>query len=180
MEQELSEGDRRAVSTHLARCEHCSRDLFAMQKAVNLLRWLPKADARPGFEDRLSEQLHAPAEQPSTWAWLERWRGFGESLAAGARGLLGETLIATPASALLVAILVGTGGGALVMREVMKSSGRAPGGLAASTPEIMSAPGVATNAIPAELAAAAAGAPVVPVVNPPAATPTPEASQLAA
>ena len=35
VEQELSESDRRAVSGHLGRCEHCSRDLFAMQKAVN-------------------------------------------------------------------------------------------------------------------------------------------------
>src|SRR5262245_11227445 len=90
VEQELSESDRRAVSTHLARCEDCSRDLFAMQKAVNLLRWVPKVDARPGFEDRLSERLHAKADEPAvSWPWLERWRELSASLAAGTRGLLG-------------------------------------------------------------------------------------------
>jgi Putative zinc-finger len=172
VEQELSESDRRAVSTHLGRCDECSRDLFAMQKAVNLLRWVPKVDARPGFEDRLSERLHTPAAKPSPWTWLEQWRELGERLEAGARTFFGETLVATPASALLLAVLVGTGGGALVMHQVMRSGGQAPAELAASTPEIMSAPGItpsgqpaASSATPAEPASSTGPAPTTVVAS---------------
>lgn len=157
VEQELSESDRRAVSTHLGRCDECSRDLFAMQKAVNLLRWVPKVDARPGFEDRLSERLHAPAAKPSPWTWLEQWRELGERLEAGARTFFGETLVATPASALLLAVLAGTGGGALVMHQVMRSGSEAPAELAASTPEIMSAPGITAHGLPPAPSATAPG-----------------------
>ena len=72
----------------------------------------------------------------------------------------GETLVATPASALLMAVLLGTGGGALVMHQVMRSGGQAPAELAASTPEIMSAPGIGANALPPAPPATSAGAPV--------------------
>lgn len=169
VEQELSESDRRAVSTHLGRCDECSRDLFAMQKAVNLLRWVPKVDARPGFDDRLSERLHAPAAKPSPWTWLEPWRELGGRLEAGARTFFGETLVATPASALLLAVLAGTGGGALVMHQVMRG-GQTPADLAASTPEIMSAPGITTSAFGPAPSATAAG---------PAPSATPAATQVA-
>jgi anti-sigma factor RsiW len=141
VEQELSEKDRREVSTHLGRCEDCSRDLFAMQKAINLLRWIPRADARPGFEERLRRRLRTETAPPGRWAWLsDRLRSLGEALESpGLRAVFGESLALTPASALFLALLFGTGGGALIMHQVMREPGTVPSH-AAATPEIMSAP----------------------------------------
>jgi hypothetical protein len=162
VEQELSEKDRREVSTHLGRCENCSRDLFAMQKAINLLRWVPRVDARPGFEDRLRLRLRTESAPQPRWAvFTDRLRGLGERFAApNLSTLFGETLAATPASALFLALLFGTGGGALLMHQVMRN-GAELAARDAATPEIMSAPNV-TVATPAS----AKGAPVLPAPAP--------------
>jgi hypothetical protein len=73
------------------------------------------------------------------------------------RAIFGETLVATPASALFLALLFGTGGGALLMHQVMH------GELAervAATPEIMSAPNVVIAAAPAPAEPAPIASPV--------------------
>jgi anti-sigma factor RsiW len=172
VEQELSEKDRRQVSSHLGRCDRCSRDLFAMQKAINLLRWVPRPEARPDFDDRLYERLRAEERShPAPWARLQAWvDALGERFdLSGWRLLVSERLVASPASALLIAVLLGTGGGALLMRTTAGSRGDE--GLAASTPEIMSARSAAQSV--AMGASAATTAPTIP-----AASPAPESAPL--
>jgi len=113
IEQELSEIERRGVAAHLGRCPRCSSDLFAMQKAMSLLRWVARVEGSPDFTDRLLERIHAEKRpEPAAPAWLgplvEDWRrtcrDFGAMLAAPA-----------PVGALLAALLLGGGGGAFLV-----------------------------------------------------------------
>jgi hypothetical protein len=115
IEQELSEVERRGVAAHLGRCPRCSSDLFAMQKAMSLLRWVPRVEGSPDFTRRLFERIHAEEKQPSPPSWfapvLENWRRTWSDFAA---------LLAAPApvGAILAALVIGGGGGAFLVRAV--------------------------------------------------------------
>ncbi len=130
VEHELSEQERRQTAAHLGRCPSCSRDLFAMQKAMSLIRWVPRTDARPGFEDRLYARLHsAPASAPGV-AWWSRFTDFG----AGLRQLWRESWVPAPAMAVAVAALIGTGSGAFITHTVLSKPQPADDGGAAGGP----------------------------------------------
>jgi hypothetical protein len=144
IEQELCEVERRDIAAHLARCPKCSSDLFAMQKAMSLLRWVPRHEGRPGFEERLMQRIRSEESPPITpvagiqsrlrdladkWHQLsERWQ---ETVTAA--------VMPAPAVALLTAVLVGGGLGAILVGTVGDSAGVA-GTSVATTPEIRSAP----------------------------------------
>lgn len=115
VEHELSEQERRQTAAHLGRCPRCSRDLFAMQKAMSLIRWVPRTDARPGFEERLHARLHATPESAPAAAW---WSRFAE-LGLGFRQLWSESWVPAPAMAVAVAALLGTGSGAFITHSVL-------------------------------------------------------------
>jgi Putative zinc-finger len=118
VEHELSEQERRQTAAHLGRCPRCSRDLFAMQKAMSLIRWVPRADARPGFEDRLFARLHSAPESAPAGAWWSRFPDLG----AGFRQLWRESWVPAPAMAVAVAALIGTGSGAFITHTVLSKS----------------------------------------------------------
>jgi hypothetical protein len=115
VEHELSEQERRQTAVHLGRCPRCSRDLFAMQKAMSLIRWVPRTDARPGFEERLYARLHAtPARAPAV-AWWSRLAELG----LGFRQRWAESWVPAPVMAVAVAALLGTGSGAFITHSVL-------------------------------------------------------------
>ncbi len=113
LEQEMSELERRAMAAHLNRCPQCSSDLFATQKAISLLRWIPRPQGSPDFTERVLERIHAEKSREANPGWLslqlddfrQRCRELGAALAAPA-----------PAGALVAALLIGGGGGALLVR----------------------------------------------------------------
>ena len=115
VEHELSEQERRQTAAHLGRCPSCSRDLFAMQKAMSLIRWVPRADARPGFEDRLYARLRSEREVTPASRWWPRFAEFG----VGLRQLWAESWAPAPAMAVAVAALLGTGSGAYITHHML-------------------------------------------------------------
>ncbi len=114
LEQELSEEERRRVAAHLARCPRCSTAMFAMQKAMNLVRWVPRVEGSPEFEERLMQRIAAEAKQDHPRG---RWRDVIASFAEWWDELAAAVMMPAPAGALVVALLVGGGGGVLLMRS---------------------------------------------------------------
>ncbi len=137
IEQELSEMERRDVSAHLARCTRCTSELFAMQKAMSLVRWVPRYEGSPGFEKRLIERLAAEETAPAP---PERWRHVTATLAAKWDDLVAAMLVPAPVGALVLALVIGGGGGAWLMSTRQPGSGAsAPPGPVATAPAVESA-----------------------------------------
>jgi hypothetical protein len=146
IEQELSEAERREVSAHLSRCSSCTSELFAMQKAMSLVRWVPRCAGRPGFEERLMRRIAVLEQKP---ARTEPWRGVLSTLAARWDDLVSAMMVPAPVGALLVALLLGGGGGAFLLKSMnAKPEGITPAVTAARTDENPASPA------PAQLAAA--------------------------
>ncbi len=153
IEQELSAAERRDVAAHLAQCAQCTSELFAMQKAMSLVRWVPRSEGRPGFEERLMRRIAAEERQPARREW---WRETLSTLGARWDDLGAAMMAPAPVGALVVALLLGGGGGAFLMRSMNE---RMPG-----TPVIAAErPGATLPAAPVSIAtmpaATEAGAP---------------------
>lgn len=115
IEQELSEAERREVAAHLARCSKCTSELFAMQKAMSLVRWVPRYEGKPAFEERLMRRIATLERSP---VGRERWRGVIATLAARWDDLVAAMMVPAPVGALLVALLLGGGGGAFLVKSM--------------------------------------------------------------
>jgi hypothetical protein len=177
IEQELSEIERRSVAAHLGRCPRCSSDLFAMQKAMSLLRWVPRVEGSPDFTRRLLDRIRTEeAREPAAAAgWMgtlvQDWREKFQELAA---------MLAAPApvGALLAALVVGGGGGAFLVQTLDEPAVISPGPLAEglASPGTQSRTATAQTTDPAE--ATPTQTPLVALLDttPPAAATSVEAS----
>lgn len=164
IEQELSEAERREVAAHLARCAKCTSELFAMQKAMSLVRWVPRYEGSPGFEERLMRRIAVEARQPARRAW---WREARAALGAHWDDLVAAMMVPAPVGALVVALVLGGGGGAFLVRSMNERSTGAPVVTAqgpAATPVVPVATPAATPV--AAPAGTAAGAPTAPEAGP--------------
>jgi len=159
IEQELSEAERRDIAAHLARCAKCTSELFAMQKAMSLVRWVPRHEGSPGFEERLMRRIAAEERQPARPEW---WRGALSTLAARWDDLVAAMMVPAPVGALLVALLLGGGGGAYLVKSMNEPQSSAP----ASTAQ---APGEGSQSSVSALVAAGTAAPERDVAMKPAA-----------
>lgn len=155
VEQELSELERRALMEHIQGCPRCGSDLGAMQKAISLLRWVPRPECSPDFTERLMARIRAGESQVlAPPSWVDRAL---DDLRQRVHEISAVLATPAPAGALVAALLVGGGGGALVA-GMMGASGPTGGpSTMAVAPIIGAASPVLTVSTPAGAQTSAPG-----------------------